>query len=390
MPDGQQSLDWFRDFLDWLAKQRRGERFPGTEFPGLIPGPISPRIPVPATPGEIQVGLREQFPSANIIPDEGLTEEQRGELGRLGWTTQVGTLGGVTWVPPQAPEEPGIEFPPQGVLGGEVITLNGQQFLKTTLPDGSFDYRPLGPVPTEPEVERVGETAEQRQVRSAQFQQFLAEMELSFAGDPSKFIQLHFLRQIPQFLQYQRRVETWRRKVARQKERGEERIAEAEEALIPTQAVTTTQISPAVSRRGELIAPKVEVRTIPGDVVRPGAPEVGGVAVATQQAEREAKELAKRGPRKPKLLPPPLPAGLAQFIPGAVPGMGITAGLAQEQIPVPSPQQFMAASPTTRAQLRGFLEFGGQSYADILAEMERRLLPAPPGGRGRPTVARQR
>lgn len=395
MPDGiglfgknipREELD---DFHEWLRNEFGFQVFLQRAFtPGglSIDDPLYQRWinegkPTGREPTlvETQAGLREQFAGVRVIPDEGLTEEQRVELRNLGWTTQVGTLGGITWIPPQVPEEPELEFPLAGVMGGEVITLNGQQFLKTTLPDGSFDYRPLGLAPTEPEVEQVGETIEQRQLRNEQFQRFLTEMELAFAGDPSKFIQLHFLRQIPKFLQFQKQQERFQRRAARQEERGEELIARAGEALIPTQAVTTT--------RPALVKP--EVTTTPGAMM-PSKPEVGGVAIAERQVEEERKALAKRAPRKPSLVPPPLPAGLAPFIPGAAPGVEITQALAQRQIPVPSPQQFMATSPTTRAQLRGFLEFGGQSYADILAEMERRLLTAPAGGRGKPTVARQR
>lgn len=65
--------------------------------------------------------------------------------------------------------------------------------------------------------------------------------------------------------------------------------------------------------------------------------------------------------------------------------------LSKVDIPTPSGQQWSQMSPTLRAQLEGYAGYTGESFEDIMGEMERMKTKTPVGaGRTRWTPARQR
>jgi len=322
----------------------------------------------PPTPGDIRTELTEKYGGAERIPLSDLTDEQAEYLRGLGWTDAPDALGNVWLVMPATAEEP--EDTGMAALEEEEAfnrdILERQTALAETQEERDWLYKQW-----QMKQRRAPQPAEDPRLRALEFE----NLKLQLMSDPSKWIQLFYLEQVDEAQKAAQARALWSRR---------------EQELSRSQAAVSGQVSertpPSTYRpTPRPVGGRLETglsRTVAGSPVFTGGvtPEAGaaGILAAQQRAERRA--LVKKQPPRFKPTQPEIPTALQPFI---------TGGFGSTKITPPSLQAWRRLSPSQQEMFRGYLEFVGRPYMDVLGRLsqEEQAQPRPPRRR---TPARQR
>jgi len=312
---------------------------------------------VPPTATERAASLRMSVTPEGNIPYLG-NESERVGLEKAGWTLvssdQFGPLPEDEWyfAPPTTP-------PPDTGVGlalqtPEVISQGGQDIMVIRDSEGNIiEAQALGPTRTEEEPQRVvPQPAEDPRLRALEFE----NLKLQLMSDPSKWIQLFYLEQMQQARAAAMASARFGR---RQSEQYTEQAAAREQVSERTPPTTYRPTPSPVWGRLETGLS----RTVAGSPVHIGGatPETGAPGILERQQREERRELSSKRPKPFHPQEPEIPTALQPFI---------TGGFGSTRITPPSLQAWRRLSPSQQEMFRGYLEFVGRPYMDILGRLE--------------------